>query len=184
MDREATSDLGTWRGRIIGLIGAGLILTTAWLPSVEAPYSLTTSFKARGGRNSPMSLFGMLIPLTDQHSFASSLMTGFATICRRSLQSHLNLLWPAISSTRWPVRLRSRQTRTINSPGESARSCQLDRKALLTFSGSWRPTSASLEVREAQAELDTPAIPGTTVSIRPHCASAYGEAAFAVLAPQ
>jgi hypothetical protein len=43
---------------------------------------------------------------------------------------------------------------------------------------------ASLEVRVAQAELDAPATPGTTVSIRPRCASAYGEAAVAVLAPQ
>jgi hypothetical protein len=43
---------------------------------------------------------------------------------------------------------------------------------------------AFIEVREPRAELATDASAGTVVSVRPRCANAYGEPAFAVLAPQ
>jgi hypothetical protein len=44
--------------------------------------------------------------------------------------------------------------------------------------------TSAVEVREARAELTVAASPGTVVSVRPRCAAAYGEPAFAVLMPQ
>ena len=43
---------------------------------------------------------------------------------------------------------------------------------------------AVMEVREPRAALAAPAAAGTVVSVRPRCAAAYGESAFAAVAPR